>query len=96
MASASADDVLQTFRRHYPGKSEDIEQVLIHNWAHDPWAMACETVDYPPGDLAKLWPSLMEPVGRIHFVGAYTDNLNWGQEAATRSANRVADAIDKA
>ena len=96
VASASADDVLQTFRRHYPGKSEDIEQVLIHNWAHDPWAMACETVDYPPGDLAKLWPSLMEPVGRIHFVGAYTDNLNWGQEAATRSANRVADAIDKA
>ena len=38
----------------------------------------------------------MEPVGRVHFAGAYTDNLNWGQEAATRSANRVADAIDAA
>jgi len=24
------------------------------------------------------------------------DNLNWGQEAATRSANRVAKAIDAA
>ena len=30
---------------------------------------------------------------RIHFVGAYADNLNWGMEAATRSANRVARAI---
>jgi monoamine oxidase len=30
----------------------------------------------------------------VHFVGAYADNLNWGMEAATRSANRVAEAID--
>jgi monoamine oxidase len=29
-------------------------------------------------------------------VGAYADNLNWGMEAATRSANRVAAAIDRA
>ena len=38
--------------------------------------------------------SLIEPVGRVYFVGAYADNLNWGQEAGTRSANRIADAID--
>ena len=38
----------------------------------------------------------MQPMGRIHFAGAYADNLNWGTEAATRSANRVANAIDKA
>jgi monoamine oxidase len=35
-----------------------------------------------------------DPHGRIHFVGAYADNLDWGMEAATRSANRVAEAID--
>lgn len=38
----------------------------------------------------------MKPSGRIHFAGAYADNLNWGMEASTRSANRVADEIDKA
>jgi hypothetical protein len=27
---------------------------------------------------------------------AYADNLNWGMEVATRSANRVARAIDRA
>jgi len=94
--NASADDALRAFRKAYPGKSEDIEQAVIQNWSHEPWSMACETVTHAPGDLMKLWPALMEPVGRVHFAGAYTDNLNWGQEAATRSANRVAKAIDEA
>jgi len=35
-------------------------------------------------------------VARVQFAGAYADNLNWGMEAATRSANRVALAIDQA
>jgi monoamine oxidase len=94
--SASAEDALKAFRQVYPGKSEDIEHALIQTWAHEPWAMACETVTCRPGDLVKMWPALMEPVGRVHFAGAYTDNLNWGQEAATRSANRVAEAIHTA
>jgi len=48
------------------------------------------------GELKKFWPLIMEPAGRIHFAGSYADNLNWGQEAATRSANRVAKEIDMA
>lgn len=94
--SATAQDSLDAFRRIYWGKSEDIELAVIQTWAQDPWSMACETVTYRVGELKKMWPFLMEPVGRVHFAGAYTDNLNWGQEAATRSANRVADAIDAA
>jgi monoamine oxidase len=94
--SATAQDSLDAFRRIYWGKSEDVEKAVIQTWAKDPWSMACETVTYRVGDLKRMWPFLSEPVGRVHFAGAYTDNLNWGQEAATRSANRVADAIDAA
>ena len=94
--SATAQDALTAFRRIYWGRSEDIEQAVIQTWASEPWAMACETVTYRVGDLKKMWPAMMEPVGRVHFASAYTDNLNWGQEAATRAANRVADAIDAA
>jgi monoamine oxidase len=94
--SASADDSLAAFRKAYWGKPDDIEQTMIQTWANEPWSMACEVVNHRVGDLKKMWPALMEPVGRVHFAGAYTDNLNWGQEAATRSANRVADAIDRA
>jgi len=92
----TADGALQTYRKFYPGKSEDIEKAIVVVWAQDRWRSACETTAYAPGHLAKFWPALIQPHGRIHFVGAYADNLNWGMEAATRSANRVAEAIDAA
>ena len=93
-ALTTGDVALKTFRQYYPGKSEDIEQALVFDWSREPWVMACETLHYPPGDLTRLWPALVEPHGRIHFAGAYADNLNWGMEAATRSANRSAERID--
>jgi len=92
----SGDEALATFREFYPGKSDDIEQAFVIHWAKDSWAMACEPVNYAPRELPKFWPLVIQPQGRIHFVGAYADNLGWGMEAATRSANRVAKAIDEA
>jgi monoamine oxidase len=94
--AGTADRALATYRKYYPGRSEDIEKAHVVVWAVDPWASACERTSYPVGELAKFWPVLIEPHGRIHFVGAYADNLNWGMEAATRSANRVAEAIHTA
>jgi monoamine oxidase len=91
----TAETALATFRRLYPGGADDIEQAFIIDWAKDPWAMACEPVLYGPGQLHRFWPLVIEPEGRIHFVGAYADNLNWGMEAATRSAHRVAEVIDR-
>lgn len=93
--SGSPEKALATFRKFYPGKSEDIEKSSIVAWPRDRWASACERTDYAPGQLPKFWPTIIEPFGRIHFAGAYVDNLNWGMEAATRSANRVASAIDQ-
>lgn len=92
----TADRALATYRKYYPGKSEDIEKAQVVVWAVDPWSSACERTSYRPGELGKFWPILIEPHGRIHFVGAYADNLNWGMEAATRSAVRVAEAIHRA
>jgi monoamine oxidase len=89
-----ADAALAAFRNSYPGKQDTIEQAMIIDWSRDPWCMACETTNYKVGELSRFWPELIEPHGRIHFAGAYCDNLNWGQEAATRSANRVAKAVD--
>jgi monoamine oxidase len=91
-----AEAALKTFRSLYPGKLDTIESATIIDWSRDPWASACETTTYRPGELRRLWPAVSEPHGRIHFAGAYCDNLNWGQEAATRSANRVARAIHEA
>ena len=93
--AGSPDAALASYRQHYTGASEDIVKSQVHVWLQNPWASACETTSYPVGQLSKLWPALIEPEGRIHFAGAYADNLNWGMEAATRSANRVAEDIDR-
>ncbi len=92
----SAQRALAAFREVYPGKSDTIEQALVKDWTKDPLAPNCERKDFPLGKLNKFWPHVMTAQGRLHFAGAYADNLNWGQEAATRSANRVAKEIDEA
>ncbi|MFO1483768.1 MAG: NAD(P)/FAD-dependent oxidoreductase [Verrucomicrobiaceae bacterium] len=92
------EDALAAFRKFYPGKDKDtIEQVVVHEWwKEEPLALGCERHPFPFGKLAQIWPHLIQPVGRVHFAGAAFDNLPWGQDAATRSARRVANAIDAA
>jgi monoamine oxidase len=91
----SPEDTIAAFRSFYPGKNKDtIEKCIVHQWPkEEPLALGCERHAFPFGQLAKFWPHLIEPVGRIHFAGAAYDNLPWGMDAATRSANRVAAQI---
>jgi monoamine oxidase len=91
----SPQRALAAFRELYPGKRDTIEQVVSRDWTKETFSPTCERLPFPMGELSKFWPHLMKPIGRIHFAGAYADNLNWGTEAATRSANRVAADIDK-
>ena len=93
---ASAESALAAFHKLYPGKSADIEQALVYNWAADPYAGMCERVAYRPGVLAKFWPEVTRPHGRIHFAGAYAAQMTWGQEAALESANRAAEEVNQA
>jgi monoamine oxidase len=92
-ASVTADHAMAVFKRYYPGHSADFEKTLAVDWSRDPWAMGCEARDYQPGQLRKFWPVVIQPVGRVHFAGAYCDNQSWGMEAATRSGFRVARLI---
>ena len=94
-SDTTAEQSLAAFTKVYPGKQHTIEQCYVHNWAKDPWAFACERYPFPLGQLQKFWPHILSPVGRIHFAGNFADNLPWGMDAATRSANRVADAIHR-
>ncbi len=92
----TAQQAEAAFHKLYPGKSADIEQVFVHDWLKDPWASACERISVKPGQLAKFWPGVTEPVGRLHFAGAYCANLPAGQEAALESGQRAANEIDQA
>jgi monoamine oxidase len=89
----SPQRALAGFREVYPGKRDTIELALGKDWTKETFSSTCERLPFPIGELNKFWPELMKPHGRIYFAGAYADNLNWGTESATRSANRVANAI---
>jgi monoamine oxidase len=99
MASASPgttrQQAMEALRAHYPGKAVDVENVFIKDWFRETWAPVCEREFFQVGQLAKFWPHIIQPVGRIHFVGSGIDNNHHGMEAATRSANRVAKQIDE-
>ena len=92
----SPQRALAAFREVYPGKRDTIELAISRDWTKETFSSTCERLPFPVGELNKFWPNVIKPEGRIHFAGAYADNLNWGTEAATRSANRVANDIDKA
>jgi monoamine oxidase len=94
-AGTSPEQALAAYRKRYPGKSIEMEHTLVHSWIEDPWSPFCERLAFGRGRLKKFWPEILRPHGRIHFAGAYADNLSWGQEAATRSAHRVAREIDE-
>jgi monoamine oxidase len=92
----SPQRALAAFREVYPGKKDTIELAIGRDWTKETFSATCERLPFPIGQLKRFWPHVIKPEGRIHFAGAYADNLNWGTEAATRSANRVANEIDKA
>jgi monoamine oxidase len=92
----SPQRALAGFREVYPGKKDTIELAMGKDWTKETYSPTCERLPFPIGTLDKFWPGIIKPHGRIHFAGAYADNLNWGTEAATRSANRVANEIHRA
>jgi monoamine oxidase len=95
-AGVTAAQALEAFGKLYPGKSAEIEQTVAHDWSKEPWSAMCERIPYRLGELSRFWPEVIRPHGRIHFAGAYAAQMNWGQEAALESANRAAEAIDRA
>jgi monoamine oxidase len=94
-AVQTPEETIAAFRSFYPGKAKDtIERCIVHQWwKEEPTCVGCEREPFALGQFARIWPHLLEPVGRVHFVGAAYDSLWRGMEAATRSAERAAQTI---
>lgn len=92
------EEALAAFRKFYPGKAADtIERCIVHQWwKEEPTCFGCERQAFRFGELRRMWPHLGAPAGRIHFAGAAYDNMPHGMDAATRTGNRVAEAIHAA
>ncbi len=89
------EQVLAAFRKVYPGKKDTIVKALTHDWSKDRFSPMCEMEPFPIGEMHKFWPEILRPDGRIYFAGTYADNMSRGMESCLRSAQRVAQEIDK-
>jgi len=94
--TSEAGHALAKFRQLYPGKSENIEQASLVNWALDPWSGSCLPVRRPPGELARFWPEVSRPRGPIHFASVCVDCFPNGLEGGIRAGQQAAKAIDGA
>ena len=86
-------EVIEVQEEVYPGKRDTIVQALTYDWSQDAFAPTCEMEPFAPGTLAKFWPEIMQPDGRLYFAGTYADPLSRGMESCVRSAARVAKEI---
>lgn len=94
-SGATAEQVLAAFREVYPGKKDTIEKALTLDWSKDKYSPFCEMIPFPVGEMHKFWPQVLQPEGRMYFVGTYADNMSRGMESCLRSARRVAGEIGK-
>ena len=64
---------LAAYFSRYPCKSVEIESVIAYQWFMDRGAPVSERESFRVGQPAKFIPHIMQPVGRVHFAGAYAD-----------------------
>ena len=78
---------------HVSRQLDTIESASIIDWSKDCGPRRVKPRRTGRDSCIASGPESLEPHGRVHFCGAFCDNLNSGQEAAARSADRVAAAI---
>jgi monoamine oxidase len=81
--------------RFYPAIGEYFEGGISKCWEEDPWERGASSW-YKPGQMAKLWPYVARPEGRIHFAGDHTSPYIRWMQGALHSGNRVAAEINEA
>ena len=75
-----------------PEANTPIEYVQ-RSWPAAPWQRGAYMAVTSPGALTAFGPALRDPVGRIHWAGTETADVNIGYfDGAIQSGQRVADA----
>lgn len=84
--------VVAELERLRPSLRGRLEVLAVHSWAQQTFIGGCRH-SYWPGDVTRYQPVLAKPVGRLHFAGEHTRQLEIGMEAALESGERAAVEI---
>jgi monoamine oxidase len=75
-----------------PGISEFFEAGLTFSWDDDPFAQGAYAY-YAKGEMAKFYPQVAKPVGRMFFAGDHTTPQPGWMDSAIRSGERAARQV---
>ncbi|WP_158289407.1 flavin monoamine oxidase family protein [Paenibacillus flagellatus] len=90
-------EVLRSLARFVGEKALEPVAVYEKDWSADPWIRGGYGGRFAPGVLSEFGPSLLEPVGPIHWAGAETATV-WRMymEGALQSGERAAEEVARA
>lgn len=85
---------LDCFVRYFGDNAAKPMDYIEGNWPAEQWSRGCYGAVFPAGTLVSCGPALREPVGRIHWAGTETAEVNCGyMDGAVRSGERVANEV---
>jgi len=86
--------VLAAFAHLFGPEAAHPEQYLEKDWNADPWSRGCYQGLPAPGVVTELFPTFVEPVGRIHWAGTETTFESFGgMNGALISGERAAREV---
>jgi monoamine oxidase len=86
--------VLAAFAHLFGPEAGRPEQYLEKDWNADPWSRGCYQGLPAPGVVTELFPTFVEPVGRIHWAGTETTFESFGgMNGALISGERAAGEV---
>jgi monoamine oxidase len=86
--------VLAAFAQLFGPEAARPEQYLEKDWNADPWSRGCYQGLPAPGVVSELFPTFVEPVGRIHWAGTETTFESFGgMNGAVISGERAAGEV---
>ncbi len=89
--------VIDSFVRYFGSAAANPTNYIEHDWSAEPWARGCYAGFLPPGVLTSYGTALRAPIGRIHWAGTETAEVNAGyMDGAVRSGQRAAAEVESA
>src|SRR5215210_3457735 len=76
----------------FPRLRDKLEAAATAAWSDERYSLGSYAA-YAPGQVARYWRALRQPVGRMYFAGEHCDAFTGYMEGAVRSGRRAARAI---
>jgi monoamine oxidase len=86
--------VIASFVRYFGAAAASPTNYIEHDWSAEPWTRGCYAGFMPPGVMTAYGPALRAPIGRVHWAGTETAEVNTGyMDGAVRSGQRAAAEV---